>query len=204
MIKDTFYGIIEVAWPSLVIFLTIVILVRVAYLTNNNTKIVFHKELFMLLFVTYVLMLFELVTYTDVAIAGTNFIPFTEILRYDIKSTLFFNQVIGNILLFIPFGYFVSALINIKKILSVFVMTLITSSTIEIVQYFIGRSFDVDDIILNVLGGVLGFIIYVSLSAVHKQLPKIFRKDWFLNTIVLAIIIYVVLYLTNIIDIGWL
>ena len=204
MIRSTFFSIIDGAWPSLVIFLTILILVRFAYLTNTKTKIVLHSELFMLLFVAYILCLFELVTYSDVSFAGTNFTPFREILRYPIGSSSFYNQVIGNILLFVPFGYFVSSLVKVRKFTGIFKMSLIVSSTIECVQYFIGRSFDIDDIILNVCGGIIGFLIYIGISAIHHHLPKVFRRDWFLNLVMLAIIALAVLYITNIFSFGWL
>lgn len=32
--------------------------------------------------------------------------------------------------------------------------------TIEILQYFIGRSADIDDLIMNTLGGILGWLIF--------------------------------------------
>lgn len=204
MIRANFYSIIGAAWPSLVIFLTILILVRFAYLTNTNSRIVIHRELFMLLFVAYILMLYELVTYTDVAGAGINFIPFREILRYKIGSAPFYNQVIGNIILFVPFGYFVSALVSVKRVPGIFFMTLLTSSTIECVQYFIGRSFDIDDIILNVVGGIIGFLIYIGLSSIQQHLPKLFRRDWFLNLLMIIIIVIIILYFTNIFSFGWL
>ena len=204
MIRDTFYSILNGAWPSLVIFLTIIILVRIAMLTGNNGKLVIYKELFTLLFVVYILLLFELVTYSDIAISSTNFVPFKEILRYKVGSTLFYNQVIGNIILFIPFGYFVSSITKMKKVPGICLLTLITSTVIEIVQYFIGRSFDIDDIILNVTGGIIGFLLYIAINAVWTHLPKVFRSDWFLNLLMIVVIILFVLYLTNKVSLGWL
>lgn len=38
---------------------------------------------------------------------------------------------------------------------------LIFSFSIEFIQYFIGRSADIDDLILNTLGGMLGFGVYL-------------------------------------------
>lgn len=37
------------------------------------------------------------------------------------------------------------------------------STTVEIFQYFIGRSSDIDDIILNTVGVCIGFLIYKCL-----------------------------------------
>ena len=59
-------------------------------------------------------LLFELVTSTDFESYSNNFIPFKEIMRYNLDSKLFFKNVIGNVLLFVPFGYFVNSIINNK------------------------------------------------------------------------------------------
>ena len=204
MIRDTFYDILNSAWPSLVIFLTLIILVRMAYLTSTNSKIVIYKELYMLLFVAYILMLFELVTYSDISLGHANFVPFKEILRYKIGSSSFNNQVLGNILLFVPFGYFVSSITKIKRVPGILAISTIASAVIEIVQYFIGRSFDIDDIILNVVGATIGFLLYIGISAIWDHLPKLFRRDWFLNLVIIVIIVVVILYLTNKLSLGWL
>ena len=81
---------------------------RYFYIRNNGKKFILHEELLLLLFITYILLLFELVTSRDVWLSGTNLIPFKEILRYPVGSTNFYRQVIGNIVLFIPFGFFAS------------------------------------------------------------------------------------------------
>lgn len=59
-------------------------------------------------------------------------------------------------------------------------MSILVSLTIEVVQKYIGRSFDVDDIILNVVGGILGFLVYIGLDAIRKKLPSIFQKMVFI------------------------
>ena len=70
-------------------------------------------------------------------------------------------------------------------------LVLLASISIECTQLAIGRVFDVDDIILNVIGGVIGYFIYVILDKIYSLLPKVFKKDWFLN--LLAIILVVVI-----------
>ena len=81
---------------------------RVAYIIRNDRKTFrLYEELFNLVFIVYLLVLFELVTSQDLIGGGTNLIPFKEILRYDIMSMAFLKQVVGNILLFVPLGYFV-------------------------------------------------------------------------------------------------
>ncbi len=205
MIRDTFYDIIGFAWPTIVIFLTIVIIMRFAYLFSNKKEFVFYKEIFLLLFLGYSLLLFELVTEKDVNIpSGTNFIPFTEIFRYEFGSKLFLQQVIGNIILFIPFGYFATYYIKAKKPLNILIVVLLSSGVIETVQYFIGRSFDIDDIILNTIGGLIGFLIYRVLDAVRKVLPSFFQRELFYNILTFVLLVLAILYFLNFFSVGGL
>lgn len=202
MVKSTFFDIIDTAWPTLVIFLTVIILLRIMYLKQNKKKFVFHEELILLLFVTYILLLFELVTIRDVEFGGINWMPFREILRYEFGTDLFYRQVIGNIILFIPFGYFATYYAKLTKIRHIFFITFITSTTIEVVQRFIGRSFDVDDIILNVVGGIIGFLLFIGLDAIRKKLPKIFQNDLFYNILAIVLLVLIIIYLFGTVRIG--
>lgn len=202
MIKSTFFEVLNTTWPTLVIFLTIIILLRVFTILNTSKKFILHEELLLLLFITYILFLFELVTSRDVYMNGTNLVPFREMFRYPVGSENFNRQVIGNILLFMPFGFFATYYTKIKKISSISFMSILVSLTIEVVQKYIGRSFDVDDIILNVGGGILGFLVYIGLDAIRKKLPSIFQKDGFYNFLSILLVIIICLYLFGIISFG--
>ncbi len=202
MIKSTFFEVLDTTWPTLVIFLTIIILLRVFTILNTSKKFILHEEILLLLFITYILFLFELVTSRDVYMNGTNLVPFREMFRYPVGSENFNRQVIGNILLFMPFGFFATYYTKIKKISSISFMSILVSLTIEVVQKYIGRSFDVDDIILNVVGGILGFLVYIGLDAIRKKLPSIFQKDGFYNFLSILLVIIICLYLFGIISFG--
>ena len=202
MIKSTFFEVLDTTWPTLVIFLTIIILLRVFTILNTSKKFILHEELLLLLFITYILFLFELVTSRDVYMNGTNLVPFREMFRYPVGSENFNRQVIGNILLFMPFGFFATYYTKIKKISSISFMSILIRLTIEVVQKYIGRSFDVDDIILNVVGGILGFLVYIGLDAIRKKLPSIFQKDGFYNFLSILLVIIICLYLFGIISFG--
>ncbi len=128
-------------------------------------------------------------------ISGYNLVPFTEIFRYKIGSSAFYLNVVGNIVMFIPFGYFISSYINPNRMLPIIIVSAISSATVEFVQVCIGRSFDVDDIILNVIGSIIGFLLFVALRAIKKYLPGIFGKDIIYNIICFIILIFMVLCL---------
>ena len=204
MVRDAIINLLKDSWPTLVIFLTIIVLFRIFYYINGSKKFILHEEIILLLFITYILLLFNLVTSSDVDVSGsTNLIPFKEILRYDFGSYGFYRQVIGNIVMFLPFGFFATYFTKIKKVSSITVITLLVSLTIEIVQKHIGRCFDIDDILLNVVGGILGFFIYVGLNAISKKLPSFMRSDGFLSFLSVLILCAFVLYLIGVIRFGW-
>lgn len=203
MVKSAVFDLLKGAWPTLVIFLVIVIIMRVFYLKNNNKKLILHEELLLLAFITYILLLFELVTSRDISIGGTNLIPFREMFRYTIGSDNFYRQVVGNIILFMPFGFFATYYTKVNKIRTITLITFLVSFTIESVQKFIGRCFDIDDIILNVLGGIAGFLIYVALDAIRKKLPGFFQKDGFYNFLSIVVLGVLILYMLGIISFSW-
>ena len=186
---------LENLWPMLIIFVVVLVVTRIFYIKNNKRETVLYKEILALLFIIYLLLLFELVTNTETAAKGINLVPFTEIFRYTFGSKLFLYNVIGNIIVFIPFGYFISSYIKSKGIGPIFSIALITSLTIELVQLKIGRAFDIDDIILNVTGGIIGFLLYVGLDAIKKRLPALFQRDWIYNIICVFLLLGVLLYL---------
>ena len=190
-------------WPMLTIFLVVIISIRLMYIHNSSEKFVFYKEYFNMLFIIYALILFQLLTNTEMNVSsGINIVPFTEILRYEVGSTQFYLNVIGNILVFLPFGYFVSSYIKATRVSHILLVTLITSFTIEFVQHYIGRSFDIDDILLNVVGAIIGFLLYIGFTAIKKHLPKFFRSDLFYNIICIILLVIAVIYYFQIMGIS--
>ena len=204
MLIETLNNSILNIWPQFTIFLVVVVVIRILSVKNSNKRFVFHEEFFNLLFIIYILLLFELLTGTENEYgSGFNLVPFSEIFRFEIGSKMFIYNVVGNILLFVPFGYFVSKYTNTKKILHIFLASIITSIMIELLQLQIGRSFDIDDIILNVLGGILGYFLYIGLTAIKNHLPKILKSDFISNLLCIIISAVIVLYILNLLGIGW-
>ena len=192
-------GVIRMSLPTLVIVMAIVIILRVTrILKSDKSKFVLHEEIFNLLFLAYLVMLFQLVTSQDLPGGGTNLMPFREIMRYSVGSNSFYKQVVGNIVLFVPLGYFATSYANIKGLGTITLVSLLSSLTIESVQHYIGRSFDIDDIILNIVGGIIGFLLYTALNAIRNNMPKFLRRDWFLNIISVIILTLIGLYIYKI------
>ena len=193
-------SVIKMSWPTLVIVLTIVVILRATYImTSDKRKFCLYEEIFEILFLAYLVLLFQLVTSQDLPGGGTNLMPFREILRYDVGTKTFYKQVFGNILLFIPLGYFATSYCKIKGLGTITLVSLLSSITIEVTQHYIGRTFDIDDIILNVVGGIVGFLIYTALNAIRNHMPKFLQRDWFYNLLSVLLLIALVLYAYKII-----
>ncbi len=196
MVGNLINRVINEIWPMLIVFIVAIAFIRFFYLRNHHEKFVFYKELIYLTSIIYIWLLFTILTMTELnGQSGKNLIPFSEITRYSIGTEGFYKNVIGNILIFLPFGYLIGAYVNPKKIWPVIVTTIATSTVVEFVQLRIGRSFDIDDIILNLVGSVIGYLIYIGLSAIHKRLPDIFKNKTFYNIIAFILIILILIYI---------
>lgn len=191
---DMFFNAIYNVWPMIFIFTIIIVSIRIMYLICNKQKIVLYKEITMFCFIIYILLLYYIVTFQDNSYGTNNLVPFKEIFRYNINSKLFFKNVIGNILLFIPFGIFVSYYIKNKTFFPVLSLSLIVSCAIEYIQSVIGRTVDIDDVILNTIGGTLGYLIYKLQDKISSKMPKFIKSQFFLDVLSLFIIL-VIIYL---------
>ena len=187
-------NIIDNIWPMVLIMTIILSTLRVSYILKNKLKFCFYEEMFKLAFMIYIIGLFYLVTFQDVSWSTSNFIPFKEIFRYNIFSSMFFKNVIGNMIIFIPYGFFVSYFLKLDRTKLVIFLSLVTSITIEITQLIIGRVFDVDDILLNVLGGIVGYLLYKLIKGIKDKLPRIFKTEIFYNIVVFLISIAIGYY----------
>lgn len=196
-LPNEFYTIIEGIWPMLVIFIVVLSTIRIFYLIEKGERFVLYREFFSLAFIIYILLLFGLVTNTDVQGVSNNFMPLREILRYKIGSKYFLWNVVGNIMIFIPFGFIVSLILDSPKVNKPLIITFITSLTIELVQMFIGRSFDIDDIILNCIGGIAGWLLFIGLTAIKKHLPRFLQRDLVYNILTAILIAIIIISLFN-------
>lgn len=133
---------------------------------NINKKI---KLYALILFLIYIFVLAYLVFWSprfgrsEVQYRNYNIVPFKTIISF-IKygdTGMKLTNIIGNIIIFMPIGWFMPILIKrTKKLISVFNISLSFSLFIEVMQYnFYVGAFDVDDVILNTFGGVIGYLM---------------------------------------------
>lgn len=143
-----------------------------------------HKAVMKLLFIIYMCVLVYVVFFAE-AMGRTpqdgyvyNLTPLKEIKRFmkyildnDALGRAARLNIFGNIIAFIPFGIYLPYTSESKLgVISTFLYTFSLSLTIELVQLItkVG-SCDVDDIILNALGGVIGYILWYIYTKLRKK-----------------------------------
>lgn len=79
-------------------------------------------------------------------------------------------NLVGNILIFVPFGFFMPMASKYRSLLGTFFYSFGLSLYVEIFQLItkVG-SFDVDDMLLNTIGGVLGYLLFLICNGVRRR-----------------------------------
>lgn len=114
----------------------------------------------------------------DVVLEGlntANFVPFKTIKMYiqyyDLPGLRSFSNLFGNVLVFIPVGLMLPMVHRASKnILVAIINTLFFIVGIEVFQLFSNfGAFDVDDIILNMFGVLIGSCVYKIVRKSEKE-----------------------------------
>ena len=81
-----------------------------------------------------------------------------------------FANLFGNILIFVPFGFFLPMASRYRSLFSAVCYSFALSACVECFQLLsrVG-SLDVDDLLLNTLGGALGYILFMICAAVRRK-----------------------------------
>lgn len=95
-------------------------------------------------------------------------IPFQEIWRAFRGPWVMF-LMLANIGIFFPVGFFPALLWRGWRWWKALLAGLLISCGIEFIQFFIGRSTDIDDVILNTAGALLGFGLYALFRALFPR-----------------------------------
>ncbi len=170
----------------MVIAIPIYAVIRIVFVKARKIKLLPLREVGMLVFFTFTVGLLSLTVLPkiDFGIEGikvltngkhtTDIVPFKTTLAtfktlFETGNIASFIAIfIGNVLMFVPIGFFVKYLWNPKEryvILTGFGISVF----IEFCQLFLPRHTDIDDIMLNTLGTFIGLLLY-------KLCVKIFSK----------------------------
>ncbi|MGC4018991.1 MAG: VanZ family protein [Muricomes sp.] len=104
-----------------------------------------------------------------------NLVIFKEIRRFieyreELGAFAVFTNLAGNILIFIPYGFFISMASRSRGFFMTLFYSFGLSLCVEVFQLItkVG-SFDVDDILLNTLGGVMGYILFSICNVIRRR-----------------------------------
>ncbi|MBU3076030.1 VanZ family protein [Clostridium estertheticum] len=105
------------------------------------------------------------------SLKNINLIPFKGMIEFGVHG---FVNILGNIFIYIPLGFCASLFYHKEKRTKHIILEgAIISLVIEIIQIFIIRSMDINDIMLNTLGAFLGLKLLVFFE---KRFPNFFNK----------------------------
>lgn len=181
MIIQYVYTTLMVALP---IFIGVAIL-RVIYLgkVNRDVHLTWRREIMVHCFILYVISLYQItairlglgLSMENMILRQTrvNLEPMTILINWFRKGIwwhLFYN-VVGNCAWFVPLGVLIPALFKSqRKLWKVTMIGMCISASIEVLQYILctGVS-DIDDIIFNTLGTIMGYIVWKILKQIFKR-----------------------------------
>ncbi|TCK92788.1 VanZ like protein [Natranaerovirga hydrolytica] len=155
---------------------------RILYYQNNRTSFSIINEVIINIFFIYFLCVFYLTMnpfhFSPPSIRGNfNLNPFHDMIYQFRYRSLNYGLLYagGNVLLLMPFG-FLFPFISAQK-LNLFKMTcygFFISLSIELTQYFFTtiRTGNIDDLILNTFGSLIGYILFLILKMIVKEIKS--------------------------------
>lgn len=182
------YGVFE-SIPVAVLAATIYLIARIVYLkTKNRPRLPIGTELSRVLFAGYLAALVVIVwmpmltwnqllsgdfRFEDLRAVGyyTNNGAVLKFLSGDLHGYLLF-EFIANIALFIPLGFLLPMSFRRLKWWAVDLIGLGTTCLVELIQPFLGRTGDLDDVITNFTGAVIGCVIAKIVLAIRRLTRK--------------------------------
>lgn len=131
---------------------------------------------FYLLIMLDLLFRFRVILNPDRIIARSfNLVPLKTIFAYlsnsaNVSSSLALKNLLGNIVVFIPFGLYVQALIKKSSLAKNVIVVAVSSIAVELIQLALAvGALDIDDVILNTLGGLVGILLFRLLTRIFKD-----------------------------------
>lgn len=111
----------------------------------------------------------------DLGVYRYNLEPLKEIKRFweyreELGIFAVFANLLGNILIFVPYGFLISVFTRYTRFSRTLIWSFGLSLGVELFQLFtrVG-SCDVDDLILNTVGGILGWFLFIICNAIRRR-----------------------------------
>ncbi|WP_295137515.1 VanZ family protein [uncultured Catenibacterium sp.] len=140
-----------------------------SWVVDSIAFIIYLVNLIYQLFLNPALRRVKVISSVNISPLKTIFLYYTAYERHTLPIKNIILNMIGNVILFMPFGYFVYVLFKpMRSFLSYFLFFLFMIIGVEVIQYIwkVGSA-DIDDIILN-MSGVLILYIIMKIPFVKK------------------------------------
>lgn len=98
----------------------------------------------------------------------TNLIPFIG-LAESFTSTYGLYGIISNVVLFIPLGFFLPIILPNNKKYIFLIIPVLLSLVIEIAQIPLGRTFDINELIMNYIGSLIGLAVILATKKIQSE-----------------------------------
>ena len=145
---------------------------------KNRLNKILHNFLLCFFMGVYFFILFVFLFLKKTSFQSVNLVPFQTIHNYLIGDKLArsfaVSNILGNIVLFLPLGIYIMLLNPVKKISIKVCYIALVSVIVEAIQYLckVGVT-DIDDVILNTFGGLIGVLICKILYKILKEKTRI-------------------------------
>ena len=105
---------------------------------------------------------------------GVNLVPtFVECLMGEFTMGSWVREMLtGNLLMFLPMGFFLPFVSEHMDKRGILRIAVVVPVVIEMIQLIIGRSFDVDDLLLNFAGIIIGYAVAVGVKSFVRKLRE--------------------------------
>ncbi len=180
--------------------------------TGNTARAHIETLLCCLVCALYILFLLKLLLLSRMPLAGpgeglsaaersVNLTPFASICGYATTDSetvrrFAFSNVIGNLIAFVPLGAYLQLFLRNKRIGRSMLWVFLISVAVEIVQYaFAMGTADIDDLILNTLGGCIGILGYRLLRLIFRDDRRTRTALTVLSMLGLPVLIYLLFFI---------
>ncbi|HDR3492565.1 MULTISPECIES: VanZ family protein [Bacillus cereus group] len=113
-----------------------------------------------------------------------NLVPFRSTIRYltefdSYNLDIVLMNTLGNVIIFIPFGFLLPLLFkqinNVKMASKIFIKFILLIESLQLITFT--GVFDIDDIILNMLGALIGYGSFIGMKYVWDRVKSVDKVD---------------------------
>ncbi|MBE7124867.1 VanZ family protein [Bacillus cereus group sp. MG9] len=113
-----------------------------------------------------------------------NLVPFRSTIRYltefdSYNLDIVLMNTLGNVIIFIPFGFLLPLLFkqinNVKMASKIFIKFILLIESLQLLTFT--GVFDIDDIILNMLGALIGYGSFIGMKHILERIKPVDKVD---------------------------